>query len=143
MGALTALECAHPLNLFNPRLILISPQPQHFPPRGANRQPDGDVYGTDHKTRFPPGSQRHVSAAKQDGSRSGAVMRQAGEETAEEAEYQCGQRRRRAQRYRHSEKWCVHCADVSRHAGKEIMRVEVCEAETEQPGNPADAAECG
>src|SRR2546422_3312911 len=32
---------------------------------------------------------------------------------------------------------------MGRHAGKEIMSVEICEAEADHTWNPADAAECG
>ena len=41
-----------------------SPQPQQFPPSRANRKPDGDVNDTSHQAGFPPGTQRHVSAAE-------------------------------------------------------------------------------
>ena len=32
---------------------------------------------------------------------------------------------------------------MGRHAGKEIMSVEICEAEADHTGNPTDATECG
>src|ERR1051325_5662483 len=118
-----------------------SPQPQHFPPHGANGQPNSDGDETDQEACFPPGSQRHVSAPKQDGSGRGAVVRQTCEEAAEETQYQCSERRWGAEADRDCKEGCIHRADVSCHTRKKIMRVEVGEAETEHTGNPPDAAE--